>query len=33
MGKTVGGYRLPLCEMTEEHLALLRREMEKVGLL
>lgn len=33
MGRQVGGYRLPLCEMTDAHLAVLRAEMEKVGLL
>lgn len=33
MGMKVGGYRLPLCEMTEAHTAVLRAQMEKAGLL
>lgn len=33
MGMNVGGYRLPLCEMSEEHKAKLALEMRKVGLI
>ena len=33
MGKGVGGYRLPLCEMTPEHRARLKAEMEAVGII
>ena len=32
-GMEVGGYRLPLCEMTEAHRAILKAEMEKVEVL
>ena len=32
-GKNVGGLRLPLCDMTAEHLELLRSSMERMGLL
>lgn len=32
MGKEVGGYRLPLYEMSEEHKALLKQCMQEVGL-
>ncbi len=32
MGKQVGGYRLPLCEMAESNKALLKETMEKIGL-
>lgn len=33
MGKNVGGYRLPLYEMSEPNKARLKEQMEKVGLL
>lgn len=33
MGKGVGGYRLPLCEATEEHRAVIREALQKAGLL
>ena len=33
MGLQAGPMRLPLCEMTEEHTAILRASMEEVGLL
>ncbi len=33
MGKSVGQLRLPLCEMTPEHLAVLKRELTAQGLL
>lgn len=33
MGKEVGPFRLPLCEMTEAHTAQLRSLMEKAGLV
>lgn len=32
MGKEVGGYRLPLCEMDEEHAKILKATMEDLGL-
>ena len=32
MGKEVGGYRLPLYEMSDEHKALLKQCMQEVGL-
>lgn len=32
MGKEVGGYRLPLCEMDEEHAKILKAKMEDLGL-
>ena len=32
MGKEVGGYRLPLCEMDEEHAKILKVTMENLGL-
>lgn len=32
MGKGVGGYRLPLCEMSEDHKAALKAVMQEVGL-
>ena len=33
MGKDVGGYRLPLCPMTEAHRETLRRSMAAAGLI
>lgn len=33
MGMNVGGYRMPLCEMADDTKAVLRSEMEKLGLL
>ena len=33
MGKNVGPMRLPLTEMEPDHQELLRKEMEKFGLL
>ena len=33
LGLNVGPMRLPLCEMSEEHAAALRRTMEEAGLL
>lgn len=33
MGLKVGGFRLPLCEMTAAHTSALQTEMEKAGLL
>lgn len=33
MGKEVGGYRLPLCEMTEAHRQQLKDAMQAVGLI
>lgn len=33
MGKDVGGYRLPLCPMTQAHRETLRRSMAAVGLI
>ena len=33
MGKKVGGYRLPLCEMTEAHRQQLKAAMQAVGLI
>ncbi|MDO4545161.1 MAG: dihydrodipicolinate synthase family protein, partial [Bacillota bacterium] len=33
MGMNIGGYRMPLCLMAEETKAVLRGEMEKLGLL
>lgn len=33
MGKDVGGFRLPLCPMTDEHRETLRRSMAAAGLL
>ena len=33
MGKEVGPFRLPLCEMTEAHTAQLRALLEKAGLV
>lgn len=32
MGKAVGGYRLPLCEMSEEHQAVLANALQEAGL-
>jgi len=32
-GMNVGGYRLPLCEMTEANRAILKAEMERIGLI
>lgn len=32
IGKEVGGYRLPLCEMDEEHAKILKATMEDLGL-
>ena len=32
MGKDVGGYRLPLCEMEEAHRKALLHEMKEAGL-
>lgn len=32
MGKQVGGYRLPLCEMSEEHKEVLAAKMKEKGL-
>ena len=33
MGMNVGGFRLPLCEMEDEHREILRESMAKVGLV
>ena len=33
MGMNVGGFRLPLCEMDDEHREILRESMAKVGLV
>lgn len=33
MGMNVGGFRLPLCEMEDEHREILRESMAKVGLI
>ena len=33
MGKEVGPFRLPLCEMTEAHTVQLRALLEKAGLV
>ena len=33
MGLNVGPMRLPLCEMSEEHSAVLRASLEEAGLL
>ena len=33
MGLNVGPMRLPLCEMSPEHTAALRKTMEEAGLL
>mgnify|MGYP002768013540 FL=1 len=33
MGMNVGGFRLPLCEMEDEHREILRESMVKVGLV
>ena len=32
IGKNVGGYRLPLCEMTPEHKAVLKKALQEAGL-
>ena len=32
-GMGVGGFRMPLCEMTEENRAILRAEMQKLGII
>jgi len=32
LGKDVGGVRLPLCELSPEHLAVLKREMNALEL-
>ena len=32
MGKGVGGYRLPLCEMSEDHRQALLAQMKEAGL-